>query len=169
MDWEISLARTLDAPCAQVFDAWTKAEHVSQWFAPKGVSVPACDLDFREGGAWNLCMRVPGMGDHWMHMVYREILTPQRIVFAGTLTGQPKGHQVLTIVTLAPEKTRTRTKVVQWYTGFAEKLAAEQGWRSTLDNLAAFVAQTTKKAARKNSAASRHAKRPTSSHPNHHG
>ena len=63
---ELRITRTFNAPRALVFEAWSKAEHLKRWFAPNGFTVPACELDFRVGGAYRPCMR--GFGnDHWVH------------------------------------------------------------------------------------------------------
>ena len=51
-DREIVIARTFNAPARIVFDAWTKAELVKRWWAPKShnVAVVSIEADVRVGG-----------------------------------------------------------------------------------------------------------------------
>jgi uncharacterized protein YndB with AHSA1/START domain len=140
LDWELRIERTLLAPRARVFEAWSRPESVSLWFAPKGLTVPVCEMEFRQGGAWKLCMRMPDGSDHWMTGRYLEIRSPEKLVWESTLSGQPPGHRIHTTVDFIEEGGRTRLKVHQVYTGFAQKLPSEAGWTSTLENLAAHVA-----------------------------
>jgi uncharacterized protein YndB with AHSA1/START domain len=51
--------RTFDAPLERVWSAWTDGDRISQWWGPRGFSVPVADVDFREGGTSLICMRAP--------------------------------------------------------------------------------------------------------------
>ena len=53
-DRELVITRTFRAPAPIVFDAWTKPEYVTRWWAPKsrGVTLEQCDADLRPGGAY---------------------------------------------------------------------------------------------------------------------
>ena len=51
-DREIVLTRIFDAPRAVVFEAWTKAEHVANWWDPSGVPLSVCEIDLRPNGAF---------------------------------------------------------------------------------------------------------------------
>ena len=63
---ELLLTRTLDAPRALVFRAWTEPEHLARWWGPQGFTTPSCTMDVRPGGAWRICMRAPDGVDHWV-------------------------------------------------------------------------------------------------------
>jgi len=80
-DRELVIQRIFDAPRARVFDAWTKVEHVVNWFGPSEFTAPFCEIDFRVGGSYRICMRSPEGEDHWVWGEYREIDEPERIVF----------------------------------------------------------------------------------------
>src|SRR5271156_5341970 len=73
-----------------------RGEHGKVCFAPDGFSVRDCEMDFRVGGTYRLCMRGFG-GDHWVHGVYREIVKPERIVWTGTLENE--GTETVTTIT----------------------------------------------------------------------
>ena len=54
MERELTFTRFFDAPRQLVFDAWTKPEHVKEWFGPNTYTVPVCEIDLRPaaGGIW---------------------------------------------------------------------------------------------------------------------
>jgi uncharacterized protein YndB with AHSA1/START domain len=140
VDWELRIERMFNFPRSRVFAAWSRPESVARWFAPEGLSVPDCEMDFRVEGAWKLCMQMPDGTHHWMIGRYREIRAPEKLVWECTLSGQPQGHRIHTTVDFLEEGGKTRLKVHQVYTGFAAKLPSEQGWESTLRNLARHLA-----------------------------
>jgi uncharacterized protein YndB with AHSA1/START domain len=57
-DHEIVLTRIFDAPRAVVFEAWTKAEHVANWWDPSGVPLSVCEIDLWPNGAFRWVNRV---------------------------------------------------------------------------------------------------------------
>jgi uncharacterized protein YndB with AHSA1/START domain len=135
---ELRITRVFDAPRALVFEAWSKPEHLKRWFAPNGFIVSDCEMDFRVGGAYRLCMRRLDV-EHWVHGVYREIVVPERIVFTGTL--ESDGNETLTTVTFADDGGKTRLSVHQTYSLETDSTrGAQQGWTQTLEHLAEYVA-----------------------------
>ena len=48
----IRLTRVFDAPRAEIFDAWTKPEHVACWWDAAGEPLAACEIDLRPGGSF---------------------------------------------------------------------------------------------------------------------
>lgn len=80
-DRELVIQRIFNAPCETVFNVWSKAEHVVNWFGPSGFTAPTCEIDFRVGGSYRICMHSPEGEDHWVWGEYREIVEPERIVF----------------------------------------------------------------------------------------
>ena len=135
---ELRITRTFNAPRALVFEAWSKAEHLKRWFAPNGFTVPACELDFRLGGAYRPCM--PGFGnDHWVHGVFREIVVPERIVWTAIMEGD--GNEVLTTITFADDEGKTTLGVHQTFLKETDSTrGARAGWAQTLEHLAEYVA-----------------------------
>src|ERR1700704_2026583 len=72
-DHEIVLTRIFDAPRAVVFEAWTKAEHVANWWDPSGVPLSVCEIDLRPNGAFGWVYRAPDGGEgHSFTGVYRQ-------------------------------------------------------------------------------------------------
>ncbi|MBF8299495.1 MAG: hypothetical protein HW397_544, partial [Dehalococcoidia bacterium] len=80
-DREILMTRTFDAPRRLVWEAWTKPEHVAQWWGPRGWTLPVCDIDLRPGSHYRWVMRGPDGKDHPMSGEYREVVPPERLVY----------------------------------------------------------------------------------------
>jgi uncharacterized protein YndB with AHSA1/START domain len=56
------ISRTFDAPRELVYKAWTEPERLTQWFGPKGFTMPACTMDLRPGGVFHYGLRCGGWG-----------------------------------------------------------------------------------------------------------
>src|SRR3979411_561751 len=68
------VTRVFDAPRELVWKAWTDPKYVMQWWGPKGFSCPACEIDFRVGGKFRFCMRMPDGQEGWNGGAYHEIV-----------------------------------------------------------------------------------------------
>jgi uncharacterized protein YndB with AHSA1/START domain len=141
------ISRHFAAPRDLVFKAWSSAEHIKRWFSPEGCSVPEAEIDFRTGGVFTVCMRLPSGEDHWTKGAFDEVCAPDRLAFtAAAIFGGEKRFTVHTTVTFEDDGTGTRMTVRQAYDVhdpaflFAVDGAAE-GWRTTLDKLEREVAR----------------------------
>ncbi|ADV68217.1 SRPBCC domain-containing protein [Deinococcus maricopensis] len=82
------LERVFNAPRALVFEAFTNADHLRHWWAPRGWEMPFCSVDLRPGGQWHYCMKCvdPQQGDFygmesWGLGVYGTIEAPTQLVY----------------------------------------------------------------------------------------
>src|SRR6266852_708517 len=142
---ELIITRIFDAPRALVFEAWTKPEHIVHWFGPNGFTLPVCEMDFRTGGSYRLCMRAPDGNEHYAHGVYREIVPSERIVWTSSFEDVP-GSEILTTVTFADHEGKdsgnANLTVNQTYSFESDRTrGAPQGWTETLEHLAAYLAK----------------------------
>jgi uncharacterized protein YndB with AHSA1/START domain len=66
-----------------VFHAWTDPEQLKKWFAvADGFTTPIADVDLRIGGRYRLGMQPPGNEPVLIvGGVYREIISPEKLVF----------------------------------------------------------------------------------------
>jgi len=135
---DLVMTRTFDAPRRLVFEAWSKAEHVSRWFAPKPLTVPVCELDFRPGGTFRVVMRAPDGTEYPFDAKFLEVAPPERIVFAGMIH---ETNYSVTTLTFTEQGEKTTLHVHQTYS-FASSATngAKQGWTQTLEQLAEQVA-----------------------------
>jgi uncharacterized protein YndB with AHSA1/START domain len=142
------VSRTLPASRDLVFQAWSSADHLKRWFCPAGYTVPEARVEFRVGGAFDICMRSPQGQDHWTRGQFVEISPHSRLVIDMNAVGPQERplFRAYTVVTLAEEGSGTRLEVTQSYTLF-EALAAPmiqgapEGWSQTLDRLEQEVAR----------------------------
>lgn len=149
--FEIELTRVFTASRELVFNAWTQPMHLVHWWAPKGFTTPHCTVDLRTGGKLHYCMRTPAGQDIWGVGVYREIVRPERIVYADSFAdaqgnaihpshyGMSPDYPSETIVrvTLSEqngETTLTLTHSVELTVEECE--ATRNGWIEMLDRLA---------------------------------
>lgn len=79
-DLEIVMSREFNAPRSLVFEALTKAEHVSKWWGPGCVEMISCEIDSRVGGSYRFVVRGPDGGEHPFKGVIRELDPPSRLV-----------------------------------------------------------------------------------------
>ena len=80
IDREIVSVRVFDAPRELVFRAWTEPEHLLRWWGPKGFTNTFHEFDLRPGGNWRFVMHGPDGTDYKNHVVFTEIVAPERIV-----------------------------------------------------------------------------------------
>lgn len=58
-DTEIQMVRSFKAPKALVFDAYTKPEHVRNWYGHRDWTMTVCEADLRVGGKWRYVVTDP--------------------------------------------------------------------------------------------------------------
>ncbi len=157
---EFVITRTFDAPRSLVWQVWTEAEHMKQWYGPKEVTTPVAKMDFRPGGMFHYCMQTPDGHKMWGKAVYREITPPERVVWinsfsdeAGGLTRHPGATlwplEMLTVATFDEYDGKTLLTL----TWTAHNATAEEqkvfddnhpnmtmGWTGSFDRLAAYLA-----------------------------
>lgn len=69
----IHIKREFDASRDLVWKAWTTAELLDQWWAPKPYRNKTKSMDFRNGGRWHYAMISPENETHWCRFDYEKI------------------------------------------------------------------------------------------------
>lgn len=69
----IYVKREFDADLQLVWQAWTTAELLDQWWAPLPYKNKTRLLDFRNGGVWHYAMISPENQTHWCRFDYENI------------------------------------------------------------------------------------------------
>jgi uncharacterized protein YndB with AHSA1/START domain len=150
-DQEILITRTFDAPRELVWQMWTTAEHLQQWWGPEGWTLPVCEMDFRPGGTWFYCMQGPDEMRSCGKATYLEIDTPERIVYEDAfanadgdpLADMPVGHVTLSFIDEGGKTTVINT--VRYPTKADRDKVIEMGMEAgidqTLNRLEAYLAQ----------------------------
>jgi uncharacterized protein YndB with AHSA1/START domain len=97
-DREILIVRAFQARKATVFEVWSKPEHVRRWYVCPALTMPLCEMDFREGGKWRWVLRDPTQGvDHPISGEYREITRADRLVFTQRYEPIPGSDHLVTL------------------------------------------------------------------------
>lgn len=143
------MERVFDAPRELVFEAYTTAEHLKNWWGPKDWTLPVCEVDFRPGGVWRYCMKGPDGMESWGKAVYQEIVEPEKIVYKDTfvdadgnrIDGTP---EMLITVTFTEENGKTRLASTTLFETAEQlqqvlEMGMEQGFTETLDRLEAHL------------------------------
>lgn len=155
------ISRTYDAPRQLVFDCFTKAEHVMNWWGPKGVRIVKANVDLRPGGVFHYGMQANDGPIIWGRQVFREITPPSRLVLInsfsdenGGLTRHPGSptwpielHSTFTFEEAGDNRTKltivwalmdnaTPTERDTFLSGFD---SMNMGWGGTLDSLGDYL------------------------------
>ncbi len=83
---ELIITRVFNAPRTLVFKAFSETESLAQWWGPKGMDITIKKLEFQPGGIFHFCMTAPDNSTMWAKFTYREILSPERIVFVNSFS-----------------------------------------------------------------------------------
>ncbi|MCA6364723.1 MAG: SRPBCC domain-containing protein [Bacteroidetes bacterium] len=69
----LTITREFAANRQLVWDCYTKAELLSQWFAPRPFTVKSKSMNFSEGGHWHYAMVSPEGDEYWGYSRYLKI------------------------------------------------------------------------------------------------
>ena len=143
----LTLNKTFDAPIKVVWEAWTRPEHIIQWWAPKGMSIKLIEHDFKVGGRWKYTMPMPDGTEFSSEGKYLEIVEFKKIVTTADFKPMTEGVEMHVLF----EQTGTRTNFTfsiihpsEEYCKQQEKMGFYNGWGSAFDRLGALVKTLTK-------------------------
>ena len=70
---KIHVERSFQAPVDLVWAAWTEADILDQWWAPKPWKAETKSMNFSQGGMWHYCMVGPEGERQWCLFHYQKI------------------------------------------------------------------------------------------------
>lgn len=82
---DLLLERIVDVPPELVWKAWTRPEHLKQWFCPKPWQTTECEIDLRPGGLFRTVMQGPDGESHEGNGCYLEIVENRKLVWTDAL------------------------------------------------------------------------------------
>jgi len=134
-------SRVFDAPRELVWKAWTDSKHLAEWWGPDGFTITTSKFEFRPGGEWVFVMHGPDGTDYKNHIVYREIVEHERILFShvsgpmfdATATFVSEGNKTRVTMQTVFESAALRNRI-------AEEFGAVEGLKQTLSHLGDYVA-----------------------------
>ncbi|WP_248927074.1 SRPBCC family protein [Paenibacillus hamazuiensis] len=138
---ELVVTRVFNAPRELVFKTWTDPEHLPHWWGPKGFTITTHEIDVRPGGVWRYIMHGPDGVDYDNKIVYTEVASPERLVYAHGGGDDDQEEPFHVTVTFAGQDGRTELTMRMVFKS-AEELekvvkehGAIEGAKSTLDRL----------------------------------
>jgi uncharacterized protein YndB with AHSA1/START domain len=139
----LMIERRFDAPRAIVFQAWTTAEHMKNWFSPEHFTTPEAVIECRPGGRFDLCMQAPDGQKFWNHGRFIDVVENESLSFEAGGHVDDSGNApfaVRTYVTFTDDGDGSLMSVRQEYEIYDEAAkamvgGASEGWRTTLDKL----------------------------------
>jgi uncharacterized protein YndB with AHSA1/START domain len=69
----IHIKREFAAELELVWQSWTLAKLLDQWWAPSPYRTETKTMDFRVGGVWHYALVSPGANKHWCRSDYKTI------------------------------------------------------------------------------------------------
>lgn len=145
-DRVMTFTRVLEAPRDLVFDAWTRPEHVAQWWGPDGFTTTIEHMDVRPDGDWRFVMHGPDGTDYRNHIVFVDVARPERLVYKhlpepGT---EPVSFEVTVRFTAWADRTEVTMESIFPSAAaldyVVKRYRADEGARQTLGRLAGHVA-----------------------------
>ena len=143
---ELVITRVFDAPARLLFEAYSKPEHLKQWFGPAGWPVTMAEVDFRVGGRYRLAMTGPsGVQNTPFGGTYLEIVKDRKIVFDNAFE-EPGAERMIMTVTFEEDAGKTKLTLRTLFASVAMKdlhvgHGFEQGTSSAYDQLAELAAR----------------------------
>jgi uncharacterized protein YndB with AHSA1/START domain len=111
-DLELETSRVLNAPRELVFDAYTRREHVREWWGQKDSTLPVCEIDLRPGGAWRFVEHAADGNEYPFKGEFLEVSPPERLVNTFIFDVEPFNARAA-VVTITFEDLGARTRVTE--------------------------------------------------------
>lgn len=153
---DIVIERTFDAPRAHVWRCWSAPDHLMKWWGPKDLTSPIATIDFRVGGKYHFCMRMPDGKDFWSTGTYLEIAPEERIVCTDSFSdaegnivssadyGMAEAYPDVLQMTLTFQEEDGETRFTLRHEGIPAgemHTLCAQSWNESFDKLDALLAQ----------------------------
>ncbi|MCH9806869.1 MAG: SRPBCC domain-containing protein [Alphaproteobacteria bacterium] len=140
-DTTLVMKRTIKAPAADVYAAWTQPEILSKWFVGTGqYSCQVHKADVRVGGSYDFEMKPPEGEPHRVRGEYREVVANKKLVFTWAWVSTPDRVSLVTI-DIKPSGS-SETVLTLTHARFADTQARDRhslGWTGCLDALEALI------------------------------
>lgn len=137
MSHSVTITRRFNAPRERVFEAFTDAQAMQEWYGPETFTCPRVESDPRSGGKYLIEMRSPDGAPHIVTGEYKIVNPPEKLVFTWAwLQGKEPGHESLVTITFIAKDSGTEMTLL--HSGLASVEDAnshEGGWSSSLNDL----------------------------------
>ena len=134
----LTIKKVFNAPIKLVWEAWTKSDHIIQWWAPKGMKVTVVKHDFKVGGKWKFVMPMADGNEFISEGRYLEIVEFNKIITTADFKPMTEGVELQVFFEADGDKTNFTFSVVhptEEYCKQQEKMGFYNGWGSAFDRL----------------------------------
>ena len=142
--------RTFDAPRDLTFEVHSECKHLTNWYGGKDWPLSKCEMDFRVGGRWSYCFKIPDE-DACGLAIYKEISKPEKIVYKDHFLdeqGNISSELPSSLITLEFTEENGKTTIVNRWEYPTEKdlnkmleMGAIEGLTEIWDRLHAYLNQ----------------------------
>jgi uncharacterized protein YndB with AHSA1/START domain len=157
---ELIITHVAAAPRELVFQAWTEADRLAQWWGPAGMELVSCEIELRPDGLFHYGTEIPNGSTMWGRWLFQEITAPERLTYVFSFSDEQGGVtrapfsadwplHVFSTVELADAdgKTRITMRALPVDASDAERAVfagmvegMKQGWAGTLGQLDSYLA-----------------------------
>ena len=140
----LTIKKTFNVPVNLVWEAWTKPEHIFQWWSPPGMKMKVVEHNFKPGGKWKYTSPMPDGSEFISEGVYAEIVALQKIVTSANFRPMTEGVTIHVLFEENNGKTEFTFSVIhptEEYCRQQEKMGFYNGWGSAFKRLEALLGQ----------------------------
>lgn len=137
-DLPVVIRRRYAAPRDLVFAAWTRPEHMREWFCPAGFTVLEVHTDVRPGGRWHTRLAGPDGRRFIERGIYIEIVRNDRLRFTHSWESEDGEISIRSLVEVTFVEEAGSTEMTFTQSGLPDAKARErhrQGWSEAFDFL----------------------------------
>jgi uncharacterized protein YndB with AHSA1/START domain len=141
---DMFVTRTIKAPRARVFNAYTDAAAIANWWGPRRYTTIVDRLEPRAGGSWRFINRAGEDQEFGFHGVFHDVVQDSRIVWTFEFEGMP-GHVSLETVSFEDAGDATTIRIHSVFESVADRDGAlqsgmESGIAESFDRLEQLLA-----------------------------
>lgn len=147
---KLTIERTFSAPINHVWEAFTNADKLKQWWAPPQMTCSHLSLELKEGGIFRYAFKDQNENEFWGRGVFQTINKPSFLSYLDTFTdadgnpvppsyfGIPGDDIVETLAELHFEQEGEKTKLkLVGDNSYDDSMTEDmtKGWNGMFDNL----------------------------------
>ena len=131
--------RIITATPERLFDSWTRADELRQWWGPESVSCTAAEVDLRVGGQYRIANQFPDGTTLWISGEFEHIDRPRKLVYTWRIGPGTDAPERVTVVF---EACAGGTEVIVTHERIADAPTRQrhaQGWHGCLERLEEYL------------------------------
>ncbi|MCB0665194.1 MAG: SRPBCC domain-containing protein [Saprospiraceae bacterium] len=142
----LTIERILPAPIDLVWEAWTRPEHIANWWGPPGMKLDIIEHEFKVGGKWKYSMTMPDGKEFVTEGIYSDIVKNEKIISSADFRPMTTGVEIQAFFKGDGNQTHFTFNVVhstEEYCRQQEKMGFYNGWGSVFDRLVELLENQT--------------------------